>query len=213
MGQDRDPSLPLKQATAIGYSIVCNLGGDRQMTVQCFVEEDEADEIINTRIDKVFRVLDRKKAQYDLSKLETEFEEVGRHLRNFLNAIPVAEKTAQHQEALLTVRLNEQRLAREEVYQRGYAAHNTAGRRGAFTPTGALKGQLGGMDIEIKKTEDALKALPNDTAQHRSQVAENVRKYQDDLAKRRVAINDLRKLAGLSDYDLFMAEQTTVVEG
>ena len=33
MGQDKDESFGLKPATAIGYSIISNLGGERQMTV------------------------------------------------------------------------------------------------------------------------------------------------------------------------------------
>jgi hypothetical protein len=212
MGQDIDKDFGLKPATAIGYSIVSNLGGDRQMTVQCFVGEDEAEEVINSRIDKVFKVLDRQKAKYDLDKLESEFEELGRHLHNFIKGLAMAEQTARHQVAVLNVKLGEQQMARRDVYEEGYQKHLSQGRKGTFVPGGALQSRLNGMDIDIQKTKDAIAAAPADAAQSKAQVAENIYKYQDDMKKRRAAINELRKMAGRDELTLFMGEQIFVVE-
>jgi hypothetical protein len=55
---------------AIGYSIVTNLGGERQMTVQCFVEQDEALEAIAAKVDKVMAVVDRQRARYTIADLK-----------------------------------------------------------------------------------------------------------------------------------------------
>ena len=55
-----------KPATAIGYSIVVNLDGNRQVTAQCFVAENEDDAAINGKFDRVFAILDRQKARYDV---------------------------------------------------------------------------------------------------------------------------------------------------
>lgn len=211
MGQDQDNDFGLKPGTAIGYSIASNMGGDRQMTVQCFVAEDEPEEVINRKIDRVMAVLDRQKAKYDLSKLEREFEEVALHTRNFLNAIPMAAKAAEAQKQTLEAELLGMQEARKEVYDEAYAAHVKAGRRGQFSPKGSLEGQLRNMDAQINKAKLAIQALPADTAQHRDQTVVNVRKYQDDLKKRRMEINDLRKLAGLDAYTLFEAEETAEV--
>lgn len=211
MGQDQDKDFGLKPATAIGYSILSNLGGDRQMTVQCFVGEDEDIGLINTKIDRVMAVLDRQKAKYDLDKEEKEFEEVALHTRNFLNAIPMAEKAAQAQLETLKAELLGMQDARKEVWDGGYEAHRAGKRQGSFAPTGAMKGRIQNMDNEIAKKEAAIRALPNDTGQHRDQTVVNVRKYQDDMAKRRQRINDLRHLAGKPAYDMFMDEQTAEV--
>jgi hypothetical protein len=211
MGQDKDESFGLKPATAIGYSIISNLGGERQMTVQCFVAEDEDIEVINRRIDRVLAVVDRQKAKYDLAKREQEFEEVALHTRNFLNAIPMAERAAQAQVETLKAELLGMQEARKEVHDEAYSAHVAAGRRGQFRPKGSLEGQLRNMDNEIAKKKLAIEGLPADTAQHRDQTLINIRKYQDDLKKRRGEINDLRKLAGLDNYTAFMDEETAEV--
>jgi CRISPR/Cas system CSM-associated protein Csm5 (group 7 of RAMP superfamily) len=201
-----DTGLDLK-APAIGYSIVVNMGGDRQMTVQCFVGEGEDEGVIAARIDKVFRICDRQKAKYDLEKLYKQFEESGRHLRNFLNAIPIAEKQSRHQIAALKVELAEKEAYRKQVFEEGYQKHVTAGRKGVFTPGGALAGQLRAIDSEIQKVKDKITAVPADTEQHKQKVLIDVQRYQDDLHKQRLVIDDLRKLAGLGPYLEFLDEE------
>lgn len=209
----KEPEPDPKPEAVVAGSLVVNCGGDRQINLNFHFGRDEDPAVQNAILDKIMALGDRQKAKYDLDKLETEFEEVGRHLRNFLNAIPVAEQTAKHQIAVLQARLAAQKEARDDVFKQGYEAHGASKRRGVFEPTGALKGRLGGMDIDIKKTEDAIAAVPADLAQHKSQTAVNVQKYQDDLKKRRAYINDLRKIAGREPNTLFMVEQDAVVEG
>lgn len=203
-----DKGFELKPATAIGYSVAVNMGGDRQMTVQCFVGEDEPDAAINAKMDKVFRIVDRQKARYDLDKEYKEFEEIGRHLRNFLNAIPIAEKNAQFQTAALAVELNAKQEARKEVFDGAYSQHVANHRRGEFKPGGALNGRLAAMDSEIQKVKDKIAAIPADTQQNKDVTLVNIRKYQDDMRKRRLHINNLHTLAGLSPYAEFEMEET-----
>lgn len=217
MGMDRDDEgfsekpeheTAPKQVPAIGYSILCNMGGDRQMTVQCFVGEDESEDVIAARMDKVFRVVDRQKARYDLDKLYKEFEEAGRHLRNFLNAIPIAEHQAKHQIAVLEAELSAMQDAKKEVFNQGYEQHTASKRRGPFEPSGALKGRLNAMEQEIQKKRDRIRQVPEEQRQHRDQTLINVQKYQDDLRRMRLKINDTRTLAGLGPYEEFLAEET-----
>lgn len=206
--EPNDPGFSVKPATALGYSIVCNMGGDRQMTVQCFVGEDEPDEVVNGKLDRAFRVVDRIKARYDLERHYKEFEEAGRHLRNFLNAIPIADKNAQYQLAALKVELTTKEEARKEVFDQGYNEHASSGRRGSFTPKGSLQSRLVAMDADIAKVREKIDAVPADTEQHKAKCLIDIQRYQDDLHKRRVAINDLRALAGLEPYVEFLVEET-----
>lgn len=210
MGQDQDKDFNIKPGVAIGYSLACALGGDRQMTVQCFVDEAEDLEVVNARMDRVFAVMDRQKAKYDLAKEIKEFEEVALHTRNFLNAIPMADQAAKAQMETLKAELLGMQEARKEVFDAAYEQHVAGKRQGAFVPTGALKGRLQNMDNEIAKKEAAIRAVPADTAQHREQTLVNLKKYQDDLRKRRDHINDLRKQAGLDEYTDFLQEQNTI---
>lgn len=210
---DVRPEPEPKPEPVVAGSIVVNCGGDRQINLNFHFGRDDPAEVQNTILDRIMALGDRQQAKYSLRKMEDEFEEVGRHLRNFLNAIPIAEKTAQHQLAVLNTQLVAQREARDEVYNQGYNAHVASKRRGVFEPSGALKSRLNGMDSDIAKTEAAIKAVPNDVAQGRAQTAVNILKYQDDLKKRRAQINDLRKIAGLDPNDSFMDEQNAKVEG
>ncbi len=207
-----EPAREPKPEPVVAGSVVVNCGGDRQINLNFHFGRDDPPESQNAILDKIMALGDRQQAKYSLRKMEDEFEEVGRHLRNFLNAIPIAEKT-QHQIAVLQAKLVAQREARDDVFNQGYEAHGASKRRGVFEPSGALKGRLNGMDIDIKKTEEAIAAVPADVAQHKSQTAVNVQKYQDDLKKRRAQINDLRKIAGLDPNILFMDEQEAKVEG
>lgn len=59
-------------APALGFSIVANLGDNRQITCQCFVGVDEEPKDINARIDKVQNVIDRQRARYEVVDLRAD---------------------------------------------------------------------------------------------------------------------------------------------
>jgi hypothetical protein len=211
MGQDQDKDFGLKPGVAIGYSLMCNLGGERQMTVQCFVDEAEPLDVVNARIDRVFQVMDRQKAKYDLANAEKDFEQTARVVRNMLNAIPQAAVGVKAQLETLKAELLGMEEARKEVYDEAYEAHTKAGRRGQFQPKGSLEGRLRNMDNEISKKKAAIEAAPNDVARHRADTLVSLAKYRADMVKQRAHINDMRHLAGLPAYDMFMDEQTAEV--
>ena len=64
----------MSEAPALGYSIVANLGDNRQITAQCFVAHDEPLSVVNDHIDKVMRVIDRQRATYQIKELQTELD-------------------------------------------------------------------------------------------------------------------------------------------
>lgn len=196
-----DPHVSLASPLA-AVTITCGLGDRRQMQMAINISGADPLDLQNEMLDRAMVLLDRQQARYDLSKLESEFEEAARHLRNFLNSIPIAEQTAKHQLAVLKTQLAAQREAREEVYKQGYDVHMKT-RKGVYEPSGALKGRLNGMDIDIRKSEEAISAVPNDLEQGRQKALETVNRYQEDLKKRRVAINDLRHVAGMPEHTAF----------
>lgn len=206
--KDKSAMEGVKTAPAIGYSIVVNMGGERQMTVQCFVDSDETEEMISRKIDKVFRVVDRQKAKYDLDKEEKEFEEAARHLRNFLNAIPIAETELKHRIAVMKVELQGMQEGRKQVYEAGYEKFLGSNKKGTFRPAGALESQLRAMDSEIEKKIKAIEAAPNDGAQSRETTLNTIARYQEDITKRRAYINELRKMAGREPHTAFDGIET-----
>ena len=211
MSEEITPHVSL--ASPLGaVTITAALGDRRQIQMALNISAADPIELQNEMLDRAMALMDRQAARYDLEKLERQAEETGRHLRNFLNAIPVAEKTAAHQLAALKVELAAKKDLRDGIYKDGYDAHVNGGRRGEYKPAGAVLNKLNAADADIRKVEEAIAALPNDTAQHRQQTVINIHKYQDDLREQRRKINDLRSLAGLPAYDLFLSEQEAKVE-
>lgn len=206
-----EPHVSLASPLA-AVKIAVALGDRRQMEMAINISAADPPEVQDAMLQNALDRMDRIQARYDLEQLEKRFEETGRHLRNFLNAIPVAEQAEKHRTAVLNVELATKRDARKEAYEEGYNAHVSSGRKGTYEPKGALLSRLNGMDAEIRKVEEAIAALPNDTAQHKATTVTNIQKYQDDLRDQRRKINDLRTLAGLPAYELFMVEQEAKVE-
>ena len=50
-------------ASALGYSILANLGDEKQLTVQCFVDSEEPLADIHSKLDKAMAIVDRLKAK------------------------------------------------------------------------------------------------------------------------------------------------------
>lgn len=198
---DAKPAIP---KAVVAFSVVLNVGGDRQVSFNGHFDRDDDQESQNRIVDRVMAVGDRQKAKYDLEKAENEFEEAARHLRNFLNAVPMAEKEVEYRVAVLKVELAEMIKVRNERYNEYAAKHVADRRKGPFEPRGAQIGALANMDNEIEKKRHAIEAAPKDAEQQRQISLNNIYVKQDDLKKRRAHIDDLRRLAGLGPHE-FMA--------
>jgi len=200
MGLHEEIETPVKAKAVVAFSVVLAVGGDRQISFNGHFDRDDDPDTQNEIVDRIMQVGDRQKAKYDLAKQEAEFEEAARHLRNFLNAIPMAEKTSQHQIATLKVELQAMEEARRDKFNEYASQHVEQRRKGLFVPRGAQESTLRNMDIEIDKKRRAIEAAPKDAEQQRGISVNNIYAKQDELKKRRAYINDLRSLAGLGPH-------------
>ena len=207
MDRQDEIEAPVKAQPVVTFSIGVVCGDGRQISFNGHFGRDDDAVTQNDIIDRVMRIGNRQKATYDLEKEYKDFEQVGRTIKNFLSAIPMAEKNAKYQIAALKVEAQAKQEARDEVFNEAYKAHVDSHRKSAFVPSGNLKSRLAAMDSEIQKVKDKIAAVPADADQDRQKTAENVYRYQDDLKKRRVHINDLRKMAGLEPYTEFLDEE------
>lgn len=202
-GMDGEPVHTSLASPLTAVTISAALGDRRQIQMAINLSLADPADVRNAMLDDAMKTVDRQAARYDLKKLEDEFEEAARHLRNFLNGIPMAEKEAKYRAAAKKVEIAAMREARDAINKDGYDAHVAKGRRGDYVPGGAVLSRLNGADAEIAKAEEMLAAIPADTEQNRAKAMETVYRYQEDLRKRRVAINDLRHVAGLPAYAEF----------
>ncbi|MDE2426663.1 MAG: hypothetical protein KGO96_12225 [Elusimicrobia bacterium] len=77
-------------APALGFSIVANLGDNRQITCQCFVDVTEELPAIHQRIDLVQAVIDRQQAKYQVKDHRAELEkhkQAYQRLQDDLNSV------------------------------------------------------------------------------------------------------------------------------
>lgn len=190
-------------APAIGYSVAAVLGDRRNMTVQCFVGEDEADDVVNAKIDRIMRVVDRQQAFYDIEAELEGFHKVGAALQQLIDGLPIAERNYNEQRARLVVEVQAKEDARKSAYSDGYNEHVKRGGRGDYVPKGHVAADLARMDADIAQTQEKITKMPADRAQHRQELVNSIAHYQGDLKKRRAKVNEILDKIGkpqVGDY-------------
>jgi len=137
---------------AIGYSIVANVGGERQFTAQCFVEQDESDAEINAKVDRIMKVIDRQRAIYGLEELESQLTR--EKLTLFNGDQKISEEEARYTKSVEA--LNERRA---ELVEQRTAINDAAYEKGRSSPVGAEGGRYNAMGKELGEIDKQLKEL------------------------------------------------------
>lgn len=164
------------KAPAIGMSLVANIGGDRQITLQTFYERDEPVEAVNALVDRMQAVTDRQEAKYklvavldnlkqhvktlerleeDLATVDAKHDQKQAERRLQLDEIvaTAAEQVAaaeKQMQAETVNGLNARKLRWEEAEQK----FREGGRRGEFRPDGHVKQNLDVLDAELKRVNE-----------------------------------------------------------
>lgn len=173
--------MEIKQAPAIGYSIVSNLGGDRQMTVQCFVGEDEVDAEVNSKIDRVFRVVDRQRARYQLVDLREERIKTSETLAQFEEDYARVEADYKKAAAERGVQLLELEQRRQGIHDGAYSTHAKSGRQTAFEPRGHTKQALDAFDAAKAQVEAEQVKADGERDQHKSNLDISLTRFRKAL--------------------------------
>jgi DNA invertase Pin-like site-specific DNA recombinase len=169
-------------APAFGYSIVANLGGDRQMTVQCFVAEDEADAEVHAKIDRAFRVVDRQKARYELVDLREELHKVSETLAQFRED----KARIDHQIDVKLAQLDVQAATANDDYKErmneGAAKHAARGRVGDYQPTGAERANLDRITASVAQIAAEKAKIEAERTQHAESVMISIKRHEEACA-------------------------------
>lgn len=192
-----DPRQPAEEETtapvvapALGYSILANLGDEKQLTVQCFVDSEEPLASIHNKIDKAMAVIDRQKAKYrkadcvkeldkmertnrqlheDLARLEGEFE---KNQTAFDDAIARAVKT--------------QNDLNEAAYGRGRAGG----------PVGHEKARVNALKAEVHQLNEQKAKAQADRDQARQNIAVSISRYEEEIGKMKEQIAECEAIIG-----------------
>jgi hypothetical protein len=107
----------MADAPALGFSVIANLGDNRQLTCQCFVDVDAPLSDINGRIDKVQAVINRQQAVYKIKDFQLEHEKHRKAYTRLQDDLAAAELRYEQDRTAENVRLIEigQELATGEV--------------------------------------------------------------------------------------------------
>ena len=174
-------------APALGYSILANLGDEKQLTVQCFVDSEEPLASIHRKVDRAMAVVDRQRAKYRLKDLYKELaqteEGLGR-LEDDLNRLEFAFE--QNQKA------SDQRIA--DNLKRMGVVQDAALARGRAKPVGADAATLTNLKKENEEIVAGKAKAEAERKQARDNIAVSIQRFNDSIAKHKEQIAECEAL-------------------
>lgn len=179
---------------AIGYSIVSNLDGDRQITAQCFVSEGERDDVVNAKFDRIFRFIDRQKARYELVALRDELSKHRTTLAQLQEDLARADAQHNAAQASLESQMAELKAESNAAAERGYEAHVAAGRRGEYVLSGTAKADVQRLTAAAHEVQRAKDKNTAERDQHRQQIEISIDRFNKAIAEIECKISDREAL-------------------
>jgi len=169
-------SGPVINVPGLGYSIIANLGDDRQLTVQCYAPSDEELPVIHAAVDKAMAVVDRQRAKYKLKDYEAERDKLVKTLRNFEDDLGRCEETF----ILETEKIDAMLLEFSGKVGKIEAEARDRGRR---KPVGAEAAQVNAINGRMKELTAAKEKLVAERNQQRANLATTVGRYREEIEK------------------------------
>lgn len=186
----------VKTAPAIGYSMIANLPGDRQVTVQCFVAHDEPDDVVNARFDRIFRFIDRQKARYELQDFEEELPKLRETLAQFEEDFAAVDARFEKQQAEADLQILELNKKAEEIEANARSAHNIAGRRGSFKLVGADESNVRNIRSGIEQIKLGKEKAVNERDEHKRNLDISLERHRKGIANLEAKMALRRRLLG-----------------
>ncbi len=162
--REGEASATADKVLAVGFSVVANLGGDRQVTLNGVLPYDMHVSVKNGMLDGVMLLADRQRARYEIVELEADILKHQDILSQMTEDRARVERDHEKQQATRRVEIDERKAMREperkklssdigaaildvqkkhgQLYAHAQAEHTSSGRRGAFEPKGQVKSNL-----------------------------------------------------------------------
>lgn len=167
--------------TAIGYSIIANLGDDRQITIQHFIGDDEDDAVVNQTMDRIMSFIDRQKAIRKIPELQAEKRQVEGQIAQSSRDVEMLDAEYKAAEVARDQMILDLKGREKDAFDTGYKAHVESGRRGNYKPQGQTAAIIQGVKSDVGKlVEEAIKQ-----ANERAQALQNL---EANINMRRVRV-------------------------
>jgi chromosome segregation ATPase len=176
-------------APALGYSILANLGDEKQLTVQCFADSEEDIASIHSKVDKAMAVVDRQKAKYKARDLRSEVAKMERTLRQLEDDLARLETDFEANQEAIDRRIAE---CGEGVSKLQSEAHA----RGRAQPVGADKAAERALRQEAETLNEQKNKAIAERAQARANTAVNIGRYREEIDKANEHIAECEALIG-----------------
>lgn len=163
------------EAPALGFSIVANLGDNRQITCQCFVNVDEDLPEIHARIDKVQSVIDRQRARYEVADIEKERDTAAKTLQRAKDDLATVEGNFKS-----TMAENDQRLI--DIAAQIADINKAAADRGRGSPAGADASRVRALEAQRKEIVAAKDKNNAERDQYLQNVLVSIERFEEAVA-------------------------------
>lgn len=188
---DNEGGIKVVADPGIGVSVTCNLGDSRQIVLQTHYMQDVSKVDADALIDSMFRVVDRKKAEYEIPGLENEMAQIEIGLKNFHDNRDLVEQTYLEAQSARKKRIAECEEEASKAFDVGYTEHNQSARKGDYQPAGARKNKIAALTRESIKLREEIDAerikrekLVGETDLQEKQFERRIANIKADIDKR-----------------------------
>jgi hypothetical protein len=181
---------PIK-VPAIGYSVLANLGDEKQITFQHFVAADDSDATVNACLDRIVGLIDRQKARIQLPTLRDELAEHERTLAQFVEdkaRLDIEFNAAQARRDIQIVTLNK---TVDTITNDAAEQHAATGRQAAYKPTGVVKTNIERQKAGIAAIEQEKVTAVAERDQAHAHFDVSVKRYEGEIERRKAKIAEL----------------------
>jgi len=174
-------------APALGYSILANLGDEKQLTVQCFVDSEEPLSSIHVKLDKAMAVVDRQKAKYRLKDLTADLAKTERGLENLQDDLLRLESQFEENKAAIADRVRDLAEKREEIAKAAYG-------KGRSGPVGHEKQRSEAIKKEIEQLQEQGAKATAEREAARQNIATSIGRYNDEIERLQKQVDECEAL-------------------
>lgn len=184
-------------APALGMSVVTNMPGDRQFTLQCFVASDAPLDEQNGLADRMFRMVDRQKARYEIEGIVAELTLHNTKLAEMEEDYARTEGEFQRAQDTLRTQIAVCAEAEKDARDMGYSAHVSGGRRGDYHPKGHVLQSINTSQAQAKMYKDQLAKNVAEREKYILSIETNRQRFKDEIKRRQDTVAALEaKLKG-----------------
>lgn len=191
----KSPAPAVVDAPAVGVSIICSYGKDRQITLQTFFGRDDPPAQVHKLMDTLNGQIDRLKAKAEIPEMEEELFKLEKTLAQFREDLELTHPKEQEKIDALTEQAKAFQAEGDAIAQQAYAEFKASGRQGSFQPKGVVKTNIERKAAEVLRIEDMIRTAKAEGEQARFNLNLSVKRYEEEIVRLKDRIDAAKLLA------------------